>query len=227
MLLILSGFTFIQSNKYVSIKMKSNILMKGTVVNTDADLYYNYTTGKLVTYFNKPLKYTMISNSKGEAKIYFPEKNEVIVNRDDAFNSDYSLIYFFLANKTSDLGLKDMGFTLSNTSFKDGHMITNWVASTSGTSGVEKVELVHKNFQPIYIEYITKDDKTLQKVFYYDYKPVGSIKFPMKVVEFNYLSDGDSAITKTTYSDIVFGINDLNKSKYDFEVPTNAKVIEN
>lgn len=213
------------AGKKVSLHMKSRIAAKGSMVVSEADIYYNFEQGKMTMKYEKPFEYYVLSNNRGETKMYYPSKNEVYLNNNPLFSTEKNLLYYFLSNKTYDLGLKDMGYSLFKTRYEEGHMISTWKPVQAGSS-IAEVELVHKNYLPIFIAYYDEKGKLLQKIFYYDYTLVNGLNFPSKVVEISYLGIQDSSVTKIEYSDILFGENENNKSFFEFKVPQNAKLVE-
>ena len=218
------AFVVVSDVRMVSLNMETKILSQGKYVTTTAEIFYKYSEGKMVVHYQKPMEYIVISNSKGEAKIYNPKRNEVTVKQGIVFETEKSLFYYFFSNRINDLGLKDLGFVLSNTRFDEGLLITTWKPGLS-SEYISKVELVHEKYVPIYVGYYDKKGKLAKKIFYYDYFSNGSVKLPRKVVEFSYLQDGDSIINRTVYSN--FRFNEEAKSTwFDFNVPSNAKIVD-
>lgn len=207
----------------ISLNMESQSLRNGKKSTVTAEIYYRPVTGILTIHYLKPVDCVFMSNAKGEAKIYYPQKNEVFITQSVAYDTEKSLLYYFLSNKTSDLGLKSMGFILNETRYEDKLLITTWKAPVSLAKEFSQVELVAENYLPIYIGYYNASFKLIKKIYYYDYTTVSSIRLPLKVVEFNYLPDGDSIINRISYSNIK--INELAQSTYfNFKIPENAKI---
>ncbi|MBL6963602.1 MAG: hypothetical protein ISR55_07255 [Bacteroidetes bacterium] len=190
-----------------------------------ANIYYNYSLGKLLMHFTKPTDYILITNSKGEAKLYDPARNEVSLKRGFEYDTKNTLLYYFLSNKQYDLGLKDLDFKLLNTKFEEGLMITKWQPPFNMNSSIGHVELVHENYLPIYLAYYSPDGKLSKKIYYYNYQSVLEIKIPMKVVEFNYLSETDSLVSRTSYSNIKYNEQAVS-SYFNYKIPDNAQVVD-
>lgn len=225
-IVILSILSFkLYENNRVSISMESKTLSKGKVMTVSADVYYDHSKSKMITHYTKPSEYYFISNSKGEAKIYNPKKNEVYLEQGFEYNTHQTLFYYFLSNQIYDLGLKELGFKITDTKFKDGMKITTWFSPASLSETVSKVELVHENYLPIFLGYYNSKGKLTKKIYYYKYSDNVSLKFPMKVVEFNYLANGDSIVNRIAYSNLK--INDIKDKNFDFKIPENAKIINN
>ncbi len=203
--------------------MEAKSLVQGKAVIVKAEIYYQFDQGSMVTRYLPPLDYLFITNQKGEAKIYYPATNEVYTKQSAAFDPEKSMLYFFLSNKLADLGLKDMGFKITDTRFEDNLVVTTWFPPAEVLDQYSKVELVHENYRPIYAAYFDSKGKILKKIFYYEYSSFPQFTLPSKVVEYNYMPKGDSIINKITYSDIKTG--DQAKSSYfNFKIPVNAKV---
>jgi outer membrane lipoprotein-sorting protein len=211
--------------KKISCSMETVSLTQNKKFRLTADIYYNYSSGKLIMHYSKPSDYLLLTNSKGEAKMYNPKTNEVSLKMGFEYDTKNTLLYYFFANKQYDLGLKDLGFSLKDTKFDEGLMITTWQPPFDMKSAVGKVELVHENYLPIYLGYFSPEGKLTKKIYYYEYTQVANVKLPLKVVEFNYLSNNDSLVSRTIYSNIKY--NEQANSKYfSFKIPDNAKVID-
>jgi len=221
----LFSFTSTSTLKKVSIHVESKSLKQSKVIITVADIYYNLEAKKMITRYIKPSEYFVITNATGEALIYNPSKNEVFITQSLIFETEKSFLYYFLNNKLSDLGLKDLGFTLSNTRFEGKMMVTTWKPSVKLSANISKIELVHENQLPVFIAYYDEKYKLTKKIYYYDYETNLSLKMPKKVVEFNYLPKADSIVNKIVYSDIK--INEQAQSTYfNYKIPANAKVVK-
>ena len=209
----------------ISLLMETKILSQGKYVSSAAEIFYKFREGEMIVRYQKPFEYIVISNAKGEAKVYNPKTNEVSVQQGFMYETEKSLFYYFFSNRTTDLGLKDLGFMLDNTRFEDGMIITTWKPGLSIGEQVSKVELVHEKYLPIYLGYYDKKGQLTKKIFYYDYFSSGSIRLPTKVTEFSYLPDGDSVISRTVYGNFKFNEN-AQSSYFDFKIPANAKIVD-
>ena len=222
-LIILLFLSAIVPLEKISLNMESQSLKNGKKSTVTAEIFYKPSTGIMTIHYLKPIECVFISNAKGEAKIYYPAKNEVYLTQSVAFDTEKSLLYYFLSNKTSDLGLKDLGFTLSETKYEDKMLITTWKAPFSLAKEFSKVELVSENYVPIYLGYYNASFKLVKKIYYYQYSQIQSVKLPLKVVEFNYLPDGDSVVNRIVYSDVRLN-EQANSPYFNFKVPENAKI---
>ena len=208
----------------ISMVQESSFLANGIKVVMTSEIFYNHAERKMVTKFGEPYNYIIISNDKGEAKVYYPKENKVLLTQGMSFNTENSLLYYFLANKINDLGLSDLGFRLNNTKYEDDLMISEFVPMNMVNSKLSKVELVHKNFLPVYVAYYNDKNEVVQKIFYYQYQNFSYLNLPMKAVEYSYVSPKDSSITRKIYSNV--NINDNASSEYfNFKIPEDASVI--
>jgi hypothetical protein len=82
---------------------------------------------------------------------------------------------------------------------------------------------VHESYKPIYIAWYGPKEKLIKKIYYYEYTSYADFALPLKVVEIGYAGNGDSTITKMTYSQVKTGVS-ANSSFFNFKIPVNAKV---
>jgi hypothetical protein len=119
-----------------------------------------------------------------------------------------------------------MGFTLFKTTQGKGVVTTWWSPPASLTNSVDKVEMVHENYLPIYMAY-HQQKKITRKVYYYNYTndPALPLRIPQKILEYHYLSDGDSLLNQLSFTHILFGSR-ATSPLFEFKIPANAKVVE-
>lgn len=227
---VLFCFSFInqQQEKRISLTQTTRYLKNNKKVTYDTDIFYNFDRGVMITHQVEPFEHYIMTDSKGEIRIYYPLKNEVYISRDPSQITEHSLFYYFLSNRLFDFGLRDMGFTILKTEPKKDVMVTWWTLPVNSSNPVKKVELVHQNFLPIYMAYYSKKNTIQRKVYYYDYTNNKKlpVSFPQKVVEFNYLENGDSLVSQMIFSNILYG-NEAKNTTFDYKIPLNAKVIKN
>jgi hypothetical protein len=204
--------------------MESKRLFNGKVVIVKADLFFKYTEGTLLMHYFYPTDYLFITNSKGEVKMYFPDKNEVMIQQNQIFASDNDALYFFLSNQVNDLGLKEMGYSVASTRFEEGITITSWLPPSWQIGRISKVELAHENYLPIYTAYYNEKSKAIRKVYFTNYFMSSAAALPQRITEIEYLPNGDSIISRKIYSEIKFDLNASNEY-FDFKIPANAKPI--
>lgn len=192
-----------------------------------SSIYYHFNSGVLITHQKEPFEHFVITDSKGEIKIYNPDKNEVFVSRDPSRITDQTLLYYFFAKRLNDFGLRDMGFTLENTEFKDDLKIS-WWRNDYPENPIKKAELVHKKDLPVFMAYYDENMFTTRKVYYSNYTKEDEmpIQLPKTITDINYLSEKDSLINQTIFSDITYGYK-ANSPIFNIKIPFNAKIIRN
>jgi hypothetical protein len=220
----ISLISFVSDTHRLSVRMESKRLLKGEVAIVKADLFFKYTEGTLVMHYYYPTDYVFITNSKGEVKMYFPDKNEVMSQQNQMFASDNDALYYFMSNQVNDLGLKAMGYTVKATRFEDGITITEWLPPNLQLGNLSKVELAQENYLPIYTAYFNEKNVAIRKVYFSDYSITSAAALPKRITEVEYLPNGDSVISRKIYSDIKFDLN-ASSEYFDFKVPANAKAI--
>jgi hypothetical protein len=228
-ILILFFITAVHAQQSVSlmqVKMNSRTANKGKYTQEAADIWYQQKDGKMISSFADP-KMIIITNNKGEATLYDVAKNTVASRQNGAYSTQGSYFYFFLSNKASDLGLKEMGFHLNDTKFDQQRVITSWTPPMQLSTMLLRVELVLENYHPIYMAYYDIKNKIIRKVFYYKYQTfAGQVALPLAVTEINYF-DADSAVTKTTYSDVLINEQVTDLTYLNFKIPADAKKLDN
>lgn len=213
---------FIHAQKKISADVEIKKVYKGKVITIKKEVYYQ-SNGKMIIHFSSPEEYYMITNVLGEAKIYIPSRNEVMLINDAFLSSEGELMYYFMANKIEDLGLKNLGFSLFKTETSGKNIIRTYIPNNP-KSGYSKIELVHENYLPIYCAYYDTKNKITQKIYYSNYQKLSSIILPTRITEIAYMSGNDSTINRMIYSNIKSDKN-ATSSNFDFEIPKNAKVV--
>ncbi len=176
--------------------------------------------GRAVIQFLKPQEYILVTNMKGETRMYIPGSNEVIVDNSAAMTSQDELISVFMSGRAEDLGLGMYGYRLQSTSREDGLVKKTYVTDRSGD--IPRVEIVCDNFLPIYCAYLDASGKAVTKTYYSNYVQAGRMKLPTRTTSITYTSPKDSSVMRTIYSDIVV---DGDDPLFDFKIPANAKVV--
>ena len=210
----------------VQLVMESTTVEKGKKVISKAGMYFDATNGDMVTHFTYPLEQVLVSNRFGEVKVYDPNSNSVAIKQDPAFSSKGTMLHFFLGSNSTDLGLRDMGFSLTNTEYDQQHMVSTWNAPPQMAEGLSKVELVHDGYRPVFMAYHGAENGVVREVFFGRYQEMMGIEVPGRITEINYFEEGrDSAVTRIDFSN--FLLNEQAQSDYfNFEIPENAKVVK-
>jgi hypothetical protein len=214
-----------QSQQKVSAHVISQKLQKGKVIKTEADIFFKFPEGKIMMHQTYPEEFIYLSNPLGEAKMYIPEKNQVVVKANEMFTSRNQNLYYFLTNQTYDLGLENLGFKVTGNEQDDQFFITNWEAPDHSTNPVKTIQLVHENLLPIHADYKNMDGESVLKVYFESYKQVSSSQIPEMITEIVYTPGKDSLITRFKYSDFRWG-SSVADSSFEFSIPENAKVIK-
>ena len=81
------------------------------------------------------------SNKFGEVKVYFPEDNSVSIKQNELFSSQNELLYYFLSNNYSDLGLSKENYKITDTKMDGKHQVVTW-ANKKSDFPLPKIELV-------------------------------------------------------------------------------------
>ncbi len=209
----------------ISLKMIQKRLFKDKYLNVEANIYYNFENGKMITNYIYPENYIFISNKYGETKIYYPDKNQVEIKVDEMLSSENNLLFYFTSNQTYDMGLKSLKFKINETHFEEDLMITLWSPPTELLEKINKIKIVHKDYLPIYTAYFNNKNQITKKIFYSKYENFTKFSIPCLITEFNFLENGDSTVSKIIYSDIKIG-RDANGNLFDFEIPSDAKILK-
>lgn len=216
-------FFFFQSFEFVSFEMTQRRNYDGKTTRTDAKVYFSF-NGNMVAHYYSPLEFYMINNKDGELQLYNPEKNTVYQTMNHLLSSQNNPLYYFLSGKTNDMGLRQLGFTLSGSEMTDGLLISFYDKPVQMKENYSKVELVHKGKTPVFLGYLDDEGEYVKKVFYYDFQKIKDIEVPRSITEIEYF-DSDSAIAKTNFDSFNFD-NPGDLEFVNFEIPENATLIE-
>jgi len=207
----------------VSANVEVKRVNKGQSVTVLKELYYSV-NGNMVIRFTYPEEYYVVTNSFGEAKIYNPKTNEVMLINDKSMSSEIEPLYFFLTNKIEDLGLRSLGFSLAATRTEGNQIIRTYTPNVPGAV-FSKIEIVHDNFIPIFCAYYDFKNNVVQKVYYSDYQMLSFTAFPSRITEISYPAANDSIVSRMLYSNVKIERQAVS-SFFDFSVPADAKVVD-
>jgi len=216
----------ISAQKQISAKRLIQKAGNGQLIKVEANVFYNLSENKIIVNNIYPQKFIMISNIIGEAKIYFQEKNQVMIEQKKIYAADSDLLYFFLTGSASDMGLDEQGYQLIDTKYEDELMITIWSPPALTNQNISQVELVLQNYLPIYFEFKSIEDKVVNKLYFSNYKNISNNMIPMRITEISYVGEKDSIVNRLDYSDIRTGL-DVDNYYLDFKIPSDAKIIKN
>lgn len=165
-----------------------------------------------------------MSNRLGELKLYFPETNTVRLEQNELLSTTNDLLYYFVNNKLTDMGLDKEGFTLSRTSREGEYTRTFW-ESQAGTKGIiNHITIVYKDMLPIYAEYLDAGNQVKKKIYYSKYSDYKFFTLPMRITEISFISPSDSMISLSVFKEIKtegFPENHY----FNFKIPDDAKLI--
>lgn len=221
-LLVLAALSA-QAQKRVSVEAQIKNLADGKVTTVTKRILCDR-SGRLVTVSISPSKFYLIQNLKGEAKLYVPSSNEVYSMIDPMLSSDGELLYIFLSGHTDDLGLISMGYMLKSSDFdSEGYLKRTYV--TKKQNAAPQVDVVLKDYLPVYTEYKDASGNTLGKTYLSGYDLNSSFVFPSRVTEISYNREKkDSTVTRTLYTAPDLSGTDPD---FDYQVPKGAKPAEN
>ncbi len=219
-IVVLSITLHAQPGSYISLKQRTEILENKNKLTTNVDLFFDNDRQIITKYYHSSPDFITVSNALGEIKTYFPAKNQVDYKQIAEMSSKRNLIYYFANNLTDHLGLLDDGFTLESNTFEDHYYVTLW-KPPSYITGIAAVKMVFDNGFPIYSEYRENKEKISRKIYYTNYNDFVGFRLPMKIIEINYKSTGDSIISRTIFSDVKVSSSPDN-SYFDFKIPNDA-----
>lgn len=221
--LILAPFLLISlcasAQRKVGADVEVKQVAKGKVTTVTKSVYCA-NNGRLVVHFHKPEDYYVVTNLKGETRIYMPEANEVFSDNSNALSSKDELISLFMSGRVDDLGLSLYGYKLQSSTHEDGLIKKTFASRDKGNA--PKVEIVYENFLPIYMASLDGAGKITSKTYFTQYKPTGSFLFPTRNTTVSYVAK-DSVVTRTIYSNIRV---DQEDPEFNFEIPANAKAVK-
>ena len=215
--LLLLGATNAGAQRKVSADVEVKQVAKGRVTTITKSVYCA-NNGRLVVHFHKPEEYFVLTNTKGETKLYMPKTNEVLTDNSDALSSKDELISIFMSGRIDDLALGLYGYKLQSTVNEDGQLKKTFV---SRDPSAPKAEVVFENFLPIYMAYLDPSGKVTSKTYFSKYTTTGRFTFPTRNTTINYVAK-DSTVTRTIYSNIQV---DKDAPEFSFEIPAGAKAV--
>ena len=196
---------------------------RGQSVTVRKEIFFN-ANGRMVVRYLHPESYYMVTNTFGEARVFRPQTNEVMVINDGFLSSESELIYYFLTNRIEDLGLRSLGFVLTATR-TEGNRIIREFTPVAPNSNFSKIEMVHENHLPIYCAYYDTGNRVVQRIYYSDYQMLSFTAFPRRITEIAYVAPNDSIVSRKLYSNIKAG-RDAVSPYFDFTIPPDAKVVD-
>jgi len=229
-ILFLAGFVLTENYLYsqcddcVSVSQEIQVLNKGIKSVFKCDIFYNKEKDAIVTHHYYPVEFVKMSNRYGEMKMYFPETNTVTLQQNQTLSTTNELLYYFVNNDISDLGLSKEGFTLVKTSNENGMMVTTWQAPEN-LLVVDQIRIVFKDRRPVYSEYINLKGDIIKKIYYGKYADLKTFSLPLRITEISFESKEDSTIRLSVFTNL--RTNDFQENNYfNFTIPDDAKIIK-
>jgi hypothetical protein len=222
------GFSFFQLSVFsqktdrVSVHQETQVLNKGTKSIFKCDIYYNKEKDAVVTHHSYPAEFVKMSNRFGEMKIYFPGTNSLTIKQNESLSTTNELLYYFINNKVSDLGLSKEGFKLVNSARDEDMVITTWQAPAT-LKAIFQIRIAFKDMLPVYAEHIGIDGFIKKKIFYSGYSDFKTFRLPLRITEISFESKTDSTIRLSVFSNVQ--TSDFADDNYfNFKIPDDAKI---
>ena len=213
----------LRAQSKVSAEVEVKRVHNGQSVTIRKEIFYN-ANGKMVVRFVYPEEYFFVTNHFGEARIYLPKADEVMLINDKTMSSESELIYYFLNNKTDDLGLKDQGFSLADTRTEKDAVVRSYI-SKDPKSNVSKIEMVHENHLPIYCAYFDTKNRIIRKIYYSEYRQWSLAAFPSRITEIAYPAANDSVVSRMLYYNVKTDRQAMSPY-FDYTIPSHAKLVD-
>ena len=211
-----------QTGDRVSVTQETQVLSKGLKSIFKCDIYYNKEKDAIVTHHYYPAEFIKMSNRLGESKIYFPSTNSVTIQQSQSLSTTNELLYYFVNNRISDLGLSKEGFKLVKTSHEEDMMVTLWQAPPT-LKIINQIKIVFKEMLPIYAEYISTTGEIMKKIYYNSYSDFKTFMLPTRITEISFENKPDSTIKRSVFSNV--RTSDFQNNNYfDFKIPDDAKI---
>lgn len=203
-------------------ELETRQLKEGKYMTVKGEICYE-ANGNMVSHYFYPKDYVLLSNSKGEVKLYEPSTNTVVLTQNNAFSSQTSEFYYFFAGKLADMGLNEIGYVQEKVYPEKDLMVSLWkLKKPDAKRQVQKIKLVHQRQSPVYMHYEDGKGAIVRKVYYYGYTQLQDVAFPATSTEIIF-SGKDSTVTKTTFRN--FRLNEQATSQYfNYKIPSNAKI---
>ena len=217
--LLLLAVAPLYAQRKVSADVEVKTVNNGKLSTVTKSVYCT-NNGRLVTLFRTPVSYYVVSNLKGEMKLYTPGTNEVLSEIDPAYSSGSEPVFLFMTGHIDDLGLSFYGYKAGAATKEDGYVKKTFRPSDPSRP---VVEIVYEDYLPIYCEYTASDGRLLSKKYLSDYKTHGRFILPQRVTDISYGVKGDSSVVRTIYSGVKVDTDDPN---FDFQIPADAKPLK-
>ncbi|HBB93486.1 MAG: hypothetical protein A2X22_12485 [Bacteroidetes bacterium GWF2_49_14] len=224
-LCLLHFSSLVAQPRRLSLSSLEETLHNGKVIKSASEMYFDLTAGRIINMASTPEEFVYISDIEGNADIYYPSRNSRITNKNLIFSTRNNNLWFFLNGQGYDLGLQGMGFKVEGIRNEDSYTITTWQAPLRYLKEVDKIDLVHENHLPVYLEYRNTKGGVTLKVYYNDFVRIGESMVPSRVTEIVFANPKDSTIRRSTYTNIKWGAQ-ADTQGFDYTIPTDAKILK-
>ncbi len=205
LLVSITFFSFSKTSNHIYLKVSSQRLHKNQVASSSYEILVNFDNGEMVMHYSVPEEFYVFTNKLGEMKVYYPKKNEVLIEQNYLFSSENDPIYHFFTNQSMDLGLTQMGFILKKSELDEHFLVTEWIPPIELMNQIQKVKLVQEDYLPVFISYVDLENNEKQKIYYSDWNMDCIAVYPQRITQIDYIPNNDSIISRKIYSNILIG----------------------
>lgn len=207
------------AQRRISADVEVKQVFQGKALTTTKSVYCA-NNGRLVVVFHTPEEYIVVTDIKGESRMYLPKTNQVLSDTEGGLSSRDELVSLFLRGRVDDLGLGQFGYRLTSTGMEDGYLKRTFHSSDPGN--VPDVELVFENYLPIYAAYMNAQGDVVSRTYLSHYENFSNFVLPCRVTQISYTAKGDSTVTRNIYSNVKV---DGQSEWFDYEVPSDAETL--
>lgn len=208
----------------LSVRLQIRKIQQKRVLKYDVDLLYK-ANGTMISYFRPPNHRYMITNSKGDLQIYSPDSNRVKMTRNEWVSSEGAVLSYFIKSETETMGLDKEGFEILEVKTEDSLRIATWgrPGESLEMQTIQKVEMVHKNGNLIFMGYVKPDGSYFKKAYFSQFSSVNGAKLPGRSIEIMWTSPKDSLVEDTRFVD--YRANEQADSALThFTIPADAEI---
>ncbi len=124
-----------------------------------------------------------------------------------------------LEGRLSDFGMDRLGFRMTKIERKDSLLISEWHPPAAFRKAIGKVRIATVRGRLFGVVYYDPEDNIRQKEFYEDYRRIGNVWFPHRLVQLQF-HEGKEAVQLTTYDHVVVDEKGR-RDWYDFRIPSS------
>jgi hypothetical protein len=203
---------------------ESRRVHKGKIISVRSEVFLELDEAKMTVHYHYPEEYYVYTNKHGEMQVYYPDKNETLIEQNPLFSSENEVLLHFFTNRSEDLGLKQAGFSMTDISEDGKYLVTSWMPPPDLTSKFSKAELVHENYLPIFMAFYNTREEVMQKIFFSKWESNQYATYPTRITQIDFVKKNDSIVSRKTYENILFG-DAANEQAIELDIPDDAKLI--